>query len=132
MKISKFIKWFILSFIIVILIISAGYLAMNIYIRINVDKYVSIAQKACPEETDRIYSMIKYITNNDYSLQERNNVVWAIGRLSDKKALPFLQSLYTGEPCNHSLYLCQYELAKAINRCGGSVNYKYKDKKYNR
>jgi hypothetical protein len=51
-------------------------------------------------------------------------MVWAIGRLSDKNALPYLQTVYTGEPCAHSLYLCQYELAKAINRCGGNVEFK--------
>ena len=58
-------------------------------------------------------------------------MVWAIGRLSDKNALPYLQAVYTGEPCTHSLHLCQYELAKAINRYGGNVDFKYKDKKYN-
>ncbi len=132
MMIPKFLKRFIISFLIVISLISAGYLGLNIYIGINVGRYASIAQKAFPEEKDKICSMIKYINSNDYPLEERNNVVWAVGRLSDKKALPVLQPLYTGEPCNHSLYLCQYELAKAINRCGGNVNFKYKDKKYNR
>lgn len=132
MKISKFQKWFILSFLIIISSAAISYLAFNVYVHINVSKYVSTSQKAFPEENDKIYSMIKYINSNDYSLKEKNGVVWAIGRLSDKNALPFLQSLYTGEPCNHSLYLCQYELAKAINRCGGKVDFKYKDKKYNR
>lgn len=32
---------------------------------------------------------------------------------------PALKSVYTGAPCDHDKYLCQYELGKAIKLCGG-------------
>jgi hypothetical protein len=131
-KTPKFFKWSVLSLLIIISLTAVCYLGLNVYIGIHVNKHASLARESFPNEKDQIYSMIKYMNRNDYSLNERNNMVWAIGRLSDKNALPYLQAVYTGKPCNHSLYLCQYELAKAINRCGGNVDFTYKDKKYNR
>jgi len=47
------------------------------------------------------------------SLEERNTAVWALGQIGDKKALEVLKKSYTGEPCDHTKYLCQHELEKA-------------------
>jgi len=53
---------------------------------------------------------------------KRNHAIWALGQLGDKRALPSLEKLYTGEPCDHSKYVCQYELKKAIKLCRGGLN----------
>ena len=61
--------------------------------------------------------------NRDFHL--RNSAIWALGQLGDKRALPTLQSLYTGNiPERESLYktISQYELKKAINLTGGGTN----------
>jgi hypothetical protein len=55
-----------------------------------------------------------------HSLKERNLAIWALGRLGDRSALPALRTAYTGELCRHDTILCQYELEKAIRRCGGT------------
>lgn len=56
------------------------------------------------------------------SLDEKNKTVWALGQLGDRKALSVLKKYYTGEPCDHEKYLCQYELEKAIKLLDGGFN----------
>ncbi len=68
---------------------------------------------------DDIEALVAYLDSNTHSLQEKNHTVWALGRLRDKRALPVLESLYTGEPCQHQTSLCQQELKKAIDACKG-------------
>ncbi|MBC8218054.1 MAG: hypothetical protein H8E73_06275 [Planctomycetes bacterium] len=48
--------------------------------------------------------------------------VWALGYLSDKRALPVLKKYHTGPPCEHDKYLCQREVARAIKLCEGGLN----------
>ncbi len=55
-------------------------------------------------------------------LRDRNRAIWAIGQLGDRRALPPLEGLVTGAPCDHAAAVCQYELKKAIRQCRGGVN----------
>lgn len=130
MKISK---WGIFATVIMVLIIALSllFIGASIHVHICLTKYVSIAQKCFPDEDDKLFSMVRYMNSDQYGLKDRNNMIWAIGQSADKRALNHLLALYTGKPCSHSRYLCQYELSKAINLCGGKVDFKYKDKKYN-
>lgn len=132
MKLSGRTKKILLFFSICLLLPFFGSLCFSVYVHNSVKKYSFIARKEFPGEKEDMSAMIRYILDKHYTLENRNNMIWAIGRLSNIKALPFLEAFYTGEPCSHSSYLCQYELSKAINRCGGNVKFKYKDKKYNR
>jgi hypothetical protein len=113
-----------LSVYAVISLVALTVLGFYIYIRVHVNQYAGIARKSFPAEKEKVDAMVKYMNSSNYTLKERNNMIWAIGQLSDDRALPYLQELYTGEPCKHSLNLCQYELAKAINKCGGNVEIK--------
>jgi hypothetical protein len=45
-----------------------------------------------------------------------------LGQLGDQKSLVVLKSYYTGEPCDHEKFLCQYELEKAIKLLEGGFN----------
>lgn len=71
---------------------------------------------------DTIASLMKYVDSEENDPQKRNRAVWALGQLGDPKALPVLEKLYTGKPCDHSRFLCQHELEKAIKACRGSWN----------
>ncbi len=71
---------------------------------------------------DKIEALIAYMNSEDQSLQKRNRAIWALGQLGDERALSVLQKFYTGEPCDHSRYVCQHELEKAIKLCGGGLN----------
>ncbi|MBN1258133.1 HEAT repeat domain-containing protein [Candidatus Peregrinibacteria bacterium] len=59
-------------------------------------------------------------------LAGKNDAIWALGQLGDKKALPFLEQYDTGkplperEPWNEGI--SQYELRKAIKLLKGGLN----------
>ena len=69
---------------------------------------------------DRIEAMIKFLGSEEEELRHKNRVIWALGKLEDKRALAVLRRLYTGKECDHKKYVCQYELKKAISRLEGS------------
>jgi len=81
----------------------------------------------CAEATqeypgDRVEALIAYVNSEDHSLKEKNRVVWALGQLGDRRALPVLEKSYTGQPCNHDKSLCQRELQRVIKLCKGGLN----------
>ena len=74
---------------------------------------------AYPQAPDAVTALILRVQSQDCPLPQRNRAVWMLGRLADARALETLNKMVTGRPCDHDLYLCQYELQKAIRRCGG-------------
>lgn len=85
----------------------------------SVQEYRGVAQQSHPHPSDDVAALIDFVNSNAHSFGDRNLAVWTLGRLRDPKALPALESAYTGEECNHEKSLCQSELEKAIKRCGG-------------
>lgn len=74
---------------------------------------------------DCVEALTAYLEDENNSYQSRNSAIWALGQLGDKKALPVLENLYTGnipdrEPINETI--SQYELKKAINLTSGGFN----------
>lgn len=72
--------------------------------------------------TDALISLVK---DEERDFGKRNSAIWALGQLGDSRALPILQSLYTGyipprESWNQTI--SQYELKKAINLTSGGLN----------
>jgi hypothetical protein len=53
---------------------------------------------------------------NAHLYKTNNHIFWALGQLGDKRALPFLKNLLTGEPCDHETNLCQGEIKEAIQK----------------
>lgn len=68
---------------------------------------------------DCVRALMARVDSEEESFEDRNGAVWTLGRLKDERALPVLKKYYIGEECDHEKYLCQYELEKAIKRCGG-------------
>ncbi|QQS39113.1 HEAT repeat domain-containing protein [Candidatus Woesebacteria bacterium] len=65
------------------------------------------------------------LDDENRGFKARNSAIWALGQLGDKKALPVLESYYTGviperEPLSDSI--SQYELKKAIKLASGGIN----------
>ena len=85
----------------------------------GLEKYCRIAQAAHPHPGDDVAALLDYAQSTSHSLRQRDYVVWALGQARDPRALPFLESCYTGEPCDHEHGLCQGELKKAIDLCRG-------------
>lgn len=74
---------------------------------------------------DCVEALIDQLNDENQGFRARNNAIWALGQLGDSRALPTLQSYYTGnipskEPLDKSI--SQYELKKAINLTGGGTN----------
>jgi hypothetical protein len=66
---------------------------------------------------DRVEALSAYVDSERHSLAERNHAVWALGQLRDPRGLPVLLKYRTGRPCDHSRFLCQQEIEKAIVLC---------------
>lgn len=96
-----------------------GYIAWSTH-RATLE-YSAMAQQLHPHPGDDVRALIDYMQSDEHSLKDRNHAVWALGRWSDSRALSALEAAYTGKPCDHDKQLCQYELRKAINRCGGNI-----------
>jgi len=83
-------------------------------------------QEAKREQSgDCTEALIAVLKNENRSFRSRNSAIWALGQLGDSRALPVLQSFYTGnipkrEPIDKSI--SQYELKKAIKLTGGGIN----------
>jgi hypothetical protein len=68
---------------------------------------------------DEVEALVVLVQSEDRSFADRNRAVWALGQLGDERALPMLKRFYTDRACDHSKFLCQKELRKAIDRCSG-------------
>ena len=68
---------------------------------------------------DKVESLLLLIDSDQHSLREKNDAIWALGVLKDKRALSKLESLATGEPCDHAKKVCQRELEKSILKIKG-------------
>ena len=84
----------------------------------GLDEWCARAQEAHPHSGDDVAALIAYVQSGSHSLHDRNLAVWALGQARDERALPVLPTFVTGETCDHSKYLCQYELKKAVELSG--------------
>ena len=57
----------------------------------------TLAQSEHPHLGDDVAAMMDYVQSESHSLRERNLVVWALGQARDSRALPILESYYTGQ-----------------------------------
>jgi hypothetical protein len=89
------------------------------WIQTELTRCCVMAQAAHPHARDNVASLLDYVQSPDHSLRDRDRAVWALAQCRDGRALPILESLKTGRPCDHEHDLCQYELDKAIRQCSG-------------
>lgn len=68
---------------------------------------------------DQVEALIGLVQSESHPLAERNRAVSALGQIGSNRALPVLARYYSGRECEHSKFLCQKELRKAIDRCSG-------------
>lgn len=70
-------------------------------------------------------AMIALVQSEDESFRDRNQGIWVLGQLGDDRALPVLESMYTGNIPERESYdegISQYELKKAIALTSGGFN----------
>jgi hypothetical protein len=75
---------------------------------------------------DNIEVLINILKSDKHDYKKKNEVVWALGQIGDRRALKILEVLYTGKdcekPCPRDEYICQYELKRAIKNCNGAFS----------
>ncbi len=118
----------------------AGILGINIFLLMLVIliTWIRFDVKSHCQDAIRTYggdctnALISLLDDDNQSLRSRNNAIYALGQLADDRALPTLESYYTGilperEPLHTTL--SQYELKKAITWCkeGNALNWLYWD-----
>ena len=90
----------------------------------EVENRCKIAQQEY--EGDCVEALMKFIEDETNNYREKNNAIWALGQLGDKRALLFLQKYYTGYDSNNRIKqneaISQYELYKAIKLLSGGFN----------
>jgi|GEM_PF-438035 len=76
----------------------------------------TICEEACSRfPGPKVDALVTYLEKSS-DLNKKNRIIWTLGELRDPKALPILEKLCTGQPCDHSRYVCQKELEKAIKK----------------
>ena len=116
-KNNKFKKFIFKGSVIIVIGLVVTFSGINIWIKTDAN---SIAEEATEVfQKDKIESLLAKLDSDDYSLKEKNYATWALGVLKDERALPKLESLATGQECNHEKELCQREIEKAILKSKG-------------
>jgi hypothetical protein len=69
----------------------------------------------------RIEALTSYLGSADVDLEEKNRVIWVLGELRDERAIGMLRRLHVAQTCDHSRFVCQREVRKAIAKVNGEV-----------
>lgn len=99
-------------FLLITAFVFSIYLLLFIEVRKVCNKAISEHKTSCRE------SLVLTFNSKDKSIKEKNDAIWTLGQLADKKSLPFLNNLYDEnipdrEPLDK--VISQYEIRKAIN-----------------
>ena len=104
--------------IIIILGLCGSYIGLRIWFKSDINKIRNSAQSKF--EGDKIEALISVLNSDSEKLKNKNQAIWALGKLNDERAMPTLKNLQTNSECNHSRFVCQRELEKAINNLEGN------------
>jgi hypothetical protein len=114
-RLLKIAAWILAIAVAIIIVVYLG-VSLMIGWGINKESRRAMAQF----NGDRIEALISLVDCQDCRLEDRNHAVWALGQLTDKRALPVLYKYRTGKPCRHSTTICQYVLEDAIRWAEGN------------
>jgi hypothetical protein len=104
-------------------VVLSGFAAL-VLVSLYIGRDVKAAGEAARQRYagDTVEALKRCVEDHSCTLRERNRAVWALGQLSDRRALPVLREHLTGQPCDHAHELCQHELEKAIALIDGGLN----------
>ncbi len=103
----------------VLVVFAVVVISFSLWIELELKK---ICEKATQKHTgDKVEALMLSLETEKYGLdvylyKQNNGIIWALGQLGDKRALPFLRNLMTGEPCDHETNLCQGEIRESIQK----------------
>ena len=116
---SRLRKILLRGILIVLLVCVVGVLLLSLSIELGVKRICARATRAYPG--DKVEALMMFVKSDEYGYDAQrysanNRAFWALGQLGDKRALPFLRDLVTGQPCDHETNLCQGEIKEAIQK----------------
>jgi hypothetical protein len=106
----------------------AGLLYLLPIARSTVDQIDDSVARTCDSvgALDRescLVRLIEVLQSDTAELEVKNRAIWVLGQLADERAIPALEALWTGTPCERPCrkdrQICQYELEKALRWCRG-------------
>ncbi len=121
MKLIRRVRILLLAGSVCLGLLGATYAGMYGWIQWDAHAKAGRIWQGYPQAEDEVAALILAMHSCDLPMEQRNQAVWVLGRLADERALGALEQAYTGETCDHEHGLCQYELEKAIRRCGGEI-----------
>ena len=110
-------KIMITGLFILITVMGIACMGLRIWFKSEINQICNHAMTR--NEGDKIEALIAILNSEDQSLKTKNNAIWALGKLKDQRALTVLRNLQTGNDCDHTRYVCQRELEKAIRNLEG-------------
>jgi len=114
-------RWLIIGFLVCLVGGASSFGILRHVIQSGLDEWGATARAAHPHPGDNVAALLDYVQSGSHTLRERNLAVWALGQARDSRALPVLESYYTGGECDHATRLCQSELEKAVKLCRGET-----------
>ena len=104
-----------LTAIVSVVLLVIGWISLSTWIGYRVHTVCITATKHYSGDCSE--ALVKVVDEESYEYRFRNDAVWALGQLGDRKSLSILQRHYTGvvpPKENYDQTLSQYELRKAI------------------
>ena len=104
---------------VVLLVCVVVIILFSLSIELGVKKICGIAAQKYPG--DKVEALMMFVESKEYGYNAHrysanNRAFWALAQLGDKRALPFLRNLLTGERCDHETNICQGEIKEAIQK----------------
>jgi hypothetical protein len=65
---------------------------------------------------DSSQALIDLVNCENCAMEQRNRAVWTLGQIREQRALAALHQHFYDGPCDHSKFICQHELRKALKR----------------
>ena len=87
----------------------------------------SICEEAKKEfHGDCVEALMALVESEKFGFREKNRAIRALGQIGDKRAIPLLEKLLTGEiqerPLDPDKYIVQYTVKKALKQCSGEFS----------
>ncbi|MCP3929556.1 MAG: hypothetical protein GY705_10685 [Bacteroidetes bacterium] len=117
LKKNKFRNLIFLGLSLLAICMVLAYTGIRIWIKTDVNKICKIATHQY--SGDKVEALTVLLQSDKQSLKEKNQAIWALGELKDERAVSLLKKLRNGEECDHSKFVCQYELDKALQKIEG-------------
>lgn len=103
----------LIGVIVLVVGFAGSYVGLRIWFKSDIDKICGNAMSVYPG--DKIEALLAVLNSGNSNLKDKNQVIWALGKLRDKRAVPVLEKYYTGQKCDHKKFVCQQGLQRSIS-----------------